>query len=140
MGAKRSDVSAVAALVERVAVQHRATAAAVLQSVGASEATGGLLWLLSGEGVDTRMKALARQLNCDPSNVTLMADQLERLELAERVQDERDGRQRRLRLTAKGQELADRMLRSIETTSPLGKLTVDERKRLIEVLTPDGPG
>lgn len=48
------------------------------------------------------MKQLAAELGCDASNITQIAVRLEKLGLAQRVDDPADGRARTLRRTSKG--------------------------------------
>jgi DNA-binding MarR family transcriptional regulator len=132
------DLIMLAALLDKMVMDHRAVAAAVLRQAGATEAVAGLMWLLARPDVDTRLGSLAEQLACDPSNVTLLAGQLERLGLAQRVPDERDGRQRRLTMTPSGHRVAEELLHAVASSSPLSGLTVAERSRLEHVLRPVG--
>jgi DNA-binding MarR family transcriptional regulator len=132
------DLLVLAALLDQMVARHRAVAAEVLHSVGATEAVAGLIWLLARPDVDTRLGPLAHRLACDRSNVTLLAMQLERLGLANRVQDGRDGRQKRLQMTPSGERVAEQLLHAIASSSPLAALTPAERQRLEHVLRAPG--
>ena len=66
----------------------------------------GLLRLLDGP---ISMQAFAKDLSCDPSNVTGLVDRAERLGLVRRVPDPNDRRVRMLTLTAKGRRVRDRV-------------------------------
>ena len=52
---------------------------------------------------------LADALNCDKTNITGLADRVERLDLVERVADPDDRRVTRLEVTEKGKELISRL-------------------------------
>lgn len=52
------------------------------------------------------MSSVAKQLQCDASNVTGIIDRLVRRGLIDRVEDEHDRRAKLLRLTAEGEQLA----------------------------------
>jgi MarR family transcriptional regulator, organic hydroperoxide resistance regulator len=131
----KGDILMLAALLDRMVAGHRAVAAQVLRGVGATEAVAGLIWLLARPDVDSRLGSLAQRLACDPSNVTLLASQLERLGLAKRVPDDKDGRQKRLQMTPAGERVAELLLHEVASSSPLSGLTAAERSRLEQILT-----
>ena len=81
------------------------------------------------------MRSLATELVCDASNVTGLADRLERLGLVERVADPTDRRVKLLSLTPAGvalrTDLAERVTRGSTVTA---RLTKAERGRLETLL------
>lgn len=70
----------------------------------------------------------------DPSNLTVLARHLESLGLAERVDDPDDRRRRRLQLTASGRDAVGMLARSVEASTGLAALSVDERATLDALL------
>jgi DNA-binding MarR family transcriptional regulator len=69
-------------------------------------------------------------------NLTAVLDRLEGKGWIERVKDSEDGRSRRIRLTADGQEIWDRMLRSIEAfyAAALDGFSLAEQVQLYRLL------
>ena len=49
----------------------------VLAEFDLSDTASGLLWMLDPDRPPLRMREIARALGCDPSNVTLLGDQLQ---------------------------------------------------------------
>ncbi|HYP48464.1 MAG TPA: MarR family transcriptional regulator [Thermoleophilaceae bacterium] len=64
------------------------------------------------------MRALAKQLFCDPSNVTGIVDRLEARGLIERREDEGDRRVKILALTPAGVRVRQRAMRQMEEPPP----------------------
>lgn len=142
MEAGQTEVLNSAVAIDRIARRHREAAAASLRALGLSEATAGLLWVLSDTAPCTMGEA-AERLSCDRSNITLLAIQLEQAGLVERTPDPVDARRKRLHVTAEGQAAAARLRGAVATGSPLRHLTVEERTRLATLLQAsldaDGP-
>jgi DNA-binding MarR family transcriptional regulator len=69
-------------------------------------------------------------------NLTAVLDRLEGKGWIERIKDPEDGRSRRIRLTAKGEEVWDRMLLSIEAfyAAALDGFSLDEQVQLYGLL------
>ena len=109
-----------AELLQQLARLHQGAAAAALGGFGVSDAGSGLLWLL-GAHDQVSMGAVAQQLSCDPSNVTLLAAALEDLALVQRVTDPDDRRRRLLRhvpaLRGPGIRHKQRSRRSLQRSS-----------------------
>ena len=124
-----------AELLQRVAEVHRRAAAAALGVFGVNESGSGLLWLL-GEQRVLSMGAVASELSCDPSNVTLLAGGLEDLGLVQRVADPDDRRRRLLELTERGREARRAMVGAVRAASPLATLTDDQFRSLTAALRP----
>lgn len=83
----------------------------------------------------TPMRALAEVLRCDPSNVTGIADRLERQGLVRREPDPADRRIKSLVPTAAGARLRDQLEAALLDTSPfMSALTSRERESFRELL------
>jgi DNA-binding MarR family transcriptional regulator len=121
-----SDLAELAAGVEQISVIHRDAAEGALRRAGISETLAAVLWTLHMAEAEPTMKELSVQLSCDPSNVTLLALQLERGGLAERVAHSDDRRRRSIRLTVAGHRAATEMAGAIAAASPLRHLTRDQ--------------
>jgi MarR family transcriptional regulator, organic hydroperoxide resistance regulator len=106
----------------------------VLTAVELTDTEAGVLWLLTGATSPVPMRKVAGAIGCDPSNVTLVSDRLERRGLIERQRDKADGRVRVLALTVAGKQLWSTTMAEMLTTSPLAKLTTDEQHQLTELL------
>lgn len=81
------------------------------------------------------MRSLADALRCDASNVTGLADRLERLGVVERVADPADRRVKLLSLTESGRGLRSALVARVAQGSTVtAKLTADERAQLERLL------
>jgi DNA-binding MarR family transcriptional regulator len=80
--------------------------------------------------------ALSDELGISPASASRAADALVRKKLATRVEDPDDRRVRRLALTARGRDLADRIIsaRLAGLEEFIGSLTADERRKLESAL------
>jgi DNA-binding MarR family transcriptional regulator len=101
---------------------------------GLTKPQAGILWALSPSTPPVSMRELARRLHCDPSNITLLGDQLQAVGLVQRQPDPSDGRRRVLVLTDKGLELWSRLLERMQQRSALFTLTVEEQNQLLGLL------
>jgi len=79
------------------------------------------------------MNDLSQKLACDKSYITQLADQLEELELIERVPGA-DRRTKLLSLTAKGKALRTRLAKAAGSKSPIMKSLNDEERTQLAVL------
>lgn len=93
-----------------------------------------LLWALEPSTPPVPMRELARRLRCDPSNITLLGDQLQAAGLVERQPDPTDGRRRVVRLTEHGLELWALLLERTRQRSPLFTLSIREQAQLLRLL------
>lgn len=107
----------------------------VLAEFDLSGSAGGLLWLLDPARPRLRMREIARRLGCDPSNVSLLGDKLERAGLVCRRTDPDDRRSRAFVLTEAGTQLRGRLLARLVTVTPLPRLTDREQHQLSRLLT-----
>ena len=101
---------------------------------GLTKPQAGILWALSPSTPPVSMRELARRLHCDPSNITLLGDQLQAVGLVQRQPDPSDGRRRVLVLTDKGLELWSRLLERMQQRSALFTLTIEEQNQLLGLL------
>ena len=101
---------------------------------GLTKGQGGMLWMLAPSTPPVPMRELARRLQCDPSNITLLGDQLEAVGLVQRQPDPTDGRRRVLVLTDKGLALWSRLLERLQQRSALFTLTIEEQNQLLRLL------
>ena len=92
--------------------------AAILAELELTEALGDVLWQLGAVGEAVPMRDLADRLQCDPSNVTFLADRLEERGLIERRPDLSDRRVKLLALTTAGLAVRTRIVQAAATRSP----------------------
>ncbi len=100
--------------------------------------------LMTLKGGPTRMRDLADHMACDASYITSVADRLEELGLAERRFSPADRRARELVLTAKGEQVAERLRRVMaEPPEQLAVLSERDRRSLARIARqlgePTGP-
>jgi DNA-binding MarR family transcriptional regulator len=80
------------------------------------------------------MRDLAGRLQCDPSNVTFLADRLEERGLIERRPDPSDRRVKLLALTPAGLAVRIRIVQAAATSSPLARLSPADQQHLCRLL------
>src|SRR6266700_6430068 len=98
--------------------------AAVMAELELTEALGDVLWQLGAVGQAVPMRDLAGRLQCDPSNVTFLADRLEERGLLERRPDPSDRRVKLLALTPAGLAVRMRIVHAAATNLPLPRLSL----------------
>lgn len=101
-----------------------------LEALDLTETLANLIWLVDPAADPVPLRSLAARLHYDPSNVTLLATQLEERGLARRQPHPRDGRVRTLVLTEKGVGVRKRLLALVTARSPLAVLDESEQRRL----------
>jgi MarR family transcriptional regulator, organic hydroperoxide resistance regulator len=106
------------------------------QSIGASFGLSGsdamALHKIDGP---VSMKELSQRIGCDASFITVIADSLERLGIAERVPSQRDRRVKNIVLTERGCEIRDEIIREVTARMPWGNtLDMSERKCFLGLL------
>lgn len=110
----QADFSAIAETFELTALQART-----------------VLWLEH----PSSMRDLAEHLACDASNVTGLADRLEKRGVVERAADSGDRRVKHLRLTKEGATLRTRLARQVAKRSTVtAQLEPDDRQQLSHLL------
>jgi DNA-binding MarR family transcriptional regulator len=91
--------------------------------------------LFALDGTGKAIGALAREVDCDPSNATWLVDRLERVGFAERRPSEQDRRVKLVALTAKGRKAVDEILAEYHRPPPeFGELSASELEQLVELL------
>ena len=108
--------------------------ATILAELELTEALGDVLWQLGAVGEAVPMRDLADRLQCDPSNVTFLADRLEERGLIERRPDLSDRRVKLLALTTAGLAVRTRIVQAAATRSPLARLSPADQQRLYRLL------
>jgi len=108
--------------------------ATILAELELTEALGDVLWQLGAVGEAVPMRDLADRLQCDPSNVTFLADRLEERGLIERRPDPSDRRVKLLALTTAGLAVRTRIVQAAATRSPLARLSPADQQRLCRLL------
>ena len=108
--------------------------ATILAELELTEALGDVLWQLGAVGEAVPMRDLADRLQCDPSNVTFLADRLEERGLIERRPDLSDRRVKLLALTPAGLAMRMRIVQAAATSSPLARLSLADQQRLCRLL------
>lgn len=76
---------------------------------------------------DVTMGAVARTLHCDASNVTGIIDRLVASQLVTRHENAADRRAKTLQLTAKGQQIVDKVMGQLPSVLGCDKLNGTER-------------
>jgi len=115
-------------------VAERSRLPMIAASLGLSEAQCLLLQRLD-PNAPLAMCRVAEALDCDPSNVTGIVDRLERRGLVERRADPRDRRVKQLLLTAKGEEVRNRLVAELsEPPSTIESLSAADQKTLCAIL------
>ena len=85
--------------------------------------------------VETTMRALARQLFCDPSNVTGIVDRLVARGLVERRGSDTDRRVKIIRLTPEGERIRASVVERMSTPPPeIAELALDQQLALRDAL------
>lgn len=96
----------------------------------------GKLLLNLGPGTALPMRALARKLRYDASNLTGLVDRLEERNAVERRTDQADRRVKTIAATKRGLELRERFWRRLSADSgPVNALTESELRQLRKLLT-----
>jgi len=108
--------------------------ATILAELELTEALGDVIWQLGAVGEAVPMRDLAGRLQCDPSNVTFLADRLEERGLIERRPDLSDRRVKLLALTTAGLAVRTRIVQAAATRSPLARLSPADQRRLCRLL------
>jgi len=108
--------------------------AAVLGELELTEALGDVVWQLGAVDQAVPMRDLAGRLQCDPSNVTFLADRLEERGLLERRPDPSDRRIKLLALTRAGLAVRIRIVQAAATNSPMARLSPADQQRLCRLL------
>ncbi|MEV5572351.1 MarR family transcriptional regulator [Spirillospora sp. NPDC052269] len=80
------------------------------------------------------MRDLATRMGCEPSNVTYVADRLEKQGIIERQAHPHDRRAKRLALTEQGTALRERLIGILSEESPLSGLSFEEQRALQDLL------
>lgn len=112
----------------------------VLEDFGLNESMAGVLWTLDSGQAPLPMRELARRIGCDPSNITLIGDKLQRSGLVERRPHPSDGRVRVLALTDAGRAFRTQLLDRLVAITPLSTLTASEQKQFSNLLDKLGAG
>lgn len=112
--------------------------AVALDRIGLTESAGAALWALDPGTPPPTMRDLARTLDCDPSNASLVSAKLEQDGLVERRPHPTDGRSRVLVLTARGKELHARLVVDVAALTPLRHLDAGQQRQLSQLLTSMG--
>lgn len=73
------------------------------------------------------MGAVARALHCDASNVTGVIDRLVAGQLVTRQESTADRRAKTLQLTAKGEQIVDKVMNQLPAALGCAQLSVSER-------------
>jgi DNA-binding MarR family transcriptional regulator len=125
------------ALVEQVMAVAMAIVQELKEAVrelGLSESVAHLVWVLDPDADPVPLRQVAERLRCDPSNVTLLSDQLEKKGLAERRPHPADGRVRTLVLTPAGVAARRKLLDHVQQRPPLAALDGEQQRQLQELL------
>jgi DNA-binding MarR family transcriptional regulator len=107
----------------------------VLAELRITHALADALWQLDPVAPAPSMRQMAARLHCDPSTVTFLADRLEQLGYAIRVNASGDRRAKVLHLTDDGRAARRRLVEAATTRTPVARLTDAEQRRLRTLLT-----
>jgi DNA-binding MarR family transcriptional regulator len=121
--------------------QVMAVAMAIVQELkeavgelGLGESVAHLVWVLDPDAEPVPLRQVAERLRCDPSNVTLLSDQLEKKGLAERRPHPADRRVRTLVLTPAGVAARRKLFEHVQERSPLAVLDGEQQLQLQDLL------
>ncbi|MFG1609862.1 MarR family winged helix-turn-helix transcriptional regulator [Actinoplanes sp. NPDC049265] len=106
-----------------------------LADLGLTPALADMLWRLEPAAPPPSMRQMAGMLSCDPSTVTFLADRMEQLGYLTRAPVPGDRRTKALHLTEPGVEARRRLVDVATTRMPVARLTVAERRRLLDLMT-----
>lgn len=106
----------------------------LVRDLDLTDTLANVVWVLDPDADPVPLRRLAGRLQCDPSNVTLLADRLEEKGLAERRPHPDDGRVRTLVLTPAGVQVRSRMIEYVRNRSPLAALDADQQEQLRALL------
>lgn len=122
-------------LAQATVLARRAFAEGMLEPTGLRPIEFSVLMLLLGND-GPAPKALSRTLNVPAPNITPVLDRLESRGLIRRAPDATDGRGQRVRLTAKGQRVAENAYQRSRTMEDdiLSVLNARERTTLLSLL------
>ena len=91
--------------------------------------------LAAGQIPALRLRALAQQLFCDPSNVTGIVDRLEARGMIERRSSETDRRVKIIRLTPEGQRVRARVVERMSSPpDEIAELPIESQRALRDAL------
>lgn len=107
-----------------------ADVAGLLAELDLTEPQATMLWALAPNTPPMPMRELARKLRYDPSNVSLLGDQLQAAGLVDRQPHPTDGRRRVLTLTERGLKLWSVIIGQLKERSPLCVLSAEEQAEL----------
>lgn len=113
-------------------VDQRLTEA--LGLLGLTESAGAALWAINPDAPPPTVRDLARTLDCDPSNASLVSTKLEQDGLIVRRPHPVDGRARVLILTERGQALLARLAAELIASTPLRHLDAAQQRQLFDLL------
>jgi DNA-binding MarR family transcriptional regulator len=125
------------ALVEltfNLADQTNAAIDQTLADLDLTHALANALWRLAPDAARPSMKEMAQSLRCDPSTVTFLADRLEEKGLVARRVEPLNRRVKTLELTSKGRAVRLRLIQAITSGSPIARLTLPEKIKLLGLL------
>ncbi|MBE1470372.1 MarR family winged helix-turn-helix transcriptional regulator [Kibdelosporangium phytohabitans] len=117
----------------------RADLKGLLHELDLTDAQAAALWRLSDEQEMTA-RQLADRLHCDASTASSMIDRLERHGVVRRVPHPTDRRAKILRLTPRGCELRDQLVRYTTERSPFAGLAPSDQRRLHALLSQSAAG
>jgi MarR family transcriptional regulator, organic hydroperoxide resistance regulator len=128
------DAVALIKLVFQAADSMAGATSDVLAGLELTQSQARILWALDPDRPPVPMRQLARRLNFDPSNITLMTDRLVAAGLVERLPHPTDGRQRVLALTGKGLEVWTLLITRLQERAPIFTLSAPELAQLRRLL------
>jgi DNA-binding MarR family transcriptional regulator len=105
-----------------------------LGRLGLTESAGAALWALDPGTPPPTVRDLARTLDCDPSNASLISAKLQQDGLVARQPHPTDGRSRVLVLTARGKRLHARLVADVAALTPLRHLDARQQHQLSDLL------
>jgi MarR family transcriptional regulator, organic hydroperoxide resistance regulator len=129
-----SDAVALIKLVFQAADSMASATSDVLAELELSQSQARILWALDPGKPPVPMRQLARRLQFDPSNITLMSDRLVAAGLVERLPHPTDGRQRVLALTEKGLGVLTMLITRLRDRAPVFTLSAAEQTQLRRLL------
>ncbi|WP_091030083.1 MarR family winged helix-turn-helix transcriptional regulator [Glycomyces harbinensis] len=106
----------------------------VLSRLRLTYQTGQALWSIDPDLPAPPMRAVARRLHCNASNLTFIAKQLEDRGYVERRRDPHDGRSSVLALTPEGERARGEVIAAALEATPFAALSPADLRTLAETL------
>jgi DNA-binding MarR family transcriptional regulator len=129
-----SELPSVVAAIHLIWMRTNHLLGEALAEHGLTTATFQALWAIDPDAPPPSMKVLAERIYCNAPNLSFITNQLVDRGFVERLVDPDDRRSRVLVLTGKGRQARQALVRAAVEKTPLGVLSDDELRQLLDLL------